>query len=69
MSFFYFPLTKAPCDATATCNGHGSCTDDGDCICDNGFYTANCSGKISLNCLIIQKFFGNSKRFALDHLC
>ena len=57
MSFFYFTLTKDPCDANTTCNGHGSCTNDGDCICDNGFYAANCSGKLSLNCLIIEMFF------------
>ena len=57
MSFFFFPLTKVPCDATTTCNGQGSCTNDGDCICDNGFYAANCSGKLSLNRPIIHIFF------------
>ena len=57
MPFFFFPLPKVPCDATTTCNGHGSCTDEGNCKCDNGFYAANCSGKLSLNCTIIQMFF------------
>ena len=57
MPFFYFPLTKVPCNAATTCNGHGSCTDDGNCKCDNGFYAVNCSGKLSLNCLIIEMLF------------
>ena len=57
MPFFSFPLPKVPCDAATTCNGHGSCTNDGDCICDNGFYATNCSGKPSLNCLIIEMVF------------
>ena len=48
MPFFFFPLPKVPCDATATCNSHGSCTNDGDCECDDNFFAANCSGKISL---------------------
>ena len=47
VTFFFFPLLKVPCDDTNTCNGHGSCTYDGDCKCDNGFYAANCSGKLS----------------------
>ena len=47
MAFFYFPLTKVPCDATTTCNGHGSCTNDGDCECDIGHYTEDCSSKLS----------------------
>ena len=49
MPFSFFPVPKVPCDATTTCNGHGSCTYDGDCQCDDGFYAANCSGKLSLN--------------------
>ena len=57
MPFFFFPLPKVPCNATTTCNGHGSCTNDGDCNCDNGFYAANCSGKLSLNYPIIKIFF------------
>ena len=57
MSFFYFPLTKVPCDATTTCNGHGSCTNDGDCECDSGFYAVNCSGKLSFNRSTIKIFF------------
>ena len=48
MTFFFFPLHKVACNATTTCNGHGSCTNDGDCKCDDNFYGANCSGKISL---------------------
>ena len=65
MPFFFFPLPKVPCNATTTCNGHGSCTNHGDCQCDNGFYTANCSGKLSLNYSIIKIFiFWKSKCFA-----
>ena len=48
MPFFIFPLPKVPCDATTTCNSHGNCTNKGDCECDDGFYAADCSGKISL---------------------
>ena len=58
MPFFYFTLTKVPCNATTTCNGHGSCTDVGNCKCDNGFYVADCSGKLSLKYSIIRIFFG-----------
>ena len=54
----FFPLPKVQCDATTTCSGHGTCTNDGDCKCDNGFYTADCSGKLSLNYSIIKIFFG-----------
>ena len=57
MPFFFFPLPKVPCNATTTCNGHGSCTSHGDCQCDDGFYAANCSGKLSLNYSIIKIFF------------
>ena len=53
----FFPLPKVQCDATTTCSGHGSCTNDGDCKCDNGFYAADCSGKLSLNYSIIKIFF------------
>ena len=55
---FFFPLPKVQCDATTTCSGHGSCTNDGDCKCDNGFYTADCSGILSFNDPIIKIFFG-----------
>ena len=54
----FFPLPIVPCNATTTCNGHGNCTDDGNCKCDNGFYAANCSGKLSLHYSIIKIFFG-----------
>ena len=57
MTFFFFPLHKVACNATTTCNSHGSCTDDGYCQCDDGFYAANCSGKLSLNYSIIKIFF------------
>ena len=57
----FFSLPKVLCDATTTCNDHGSCTDDGNCKCDNGFYAANCSGKLSLNYSIIKMFFLNLK--------
>ena len=50
MPFFSFPLPIVPCDAATTCNGHGSCSNDGHCQCDDGFYAANCSGKLFLNC-------------------
>ena len=52
--FLFFILVL--CNATTTCNGRGSCTDDGDCKCDNGFYAANCSGKLSLNYPFIKIF-------------
>ena len=55
---YLFPLHKVACNATTTCNSHGSCTDDGNCKCDNGFYAANCSGKLSLHHSIIKIFFG-----------
>ena len=54
---FIFSFTKVPCNATTTCNSHGSCTDDGSCKCDDGFYAANCSGKLSLKYLIINIVF------------
>ena len=63
MLFFFFPLPKVPCNATTTCNGHGSCTNDGDCKCDNSFYAADCSGKLSLH--YHQNTFCNLKCFVL----
>ena len=57
--FFIFPLPKVPCNAATTCNGHGSCTNDGYCQCNDGFYAADCSGKLSLNYSIIKIFFWN----------
>ena len=57
LEVIFFPLPKVPCNATTTCSDHGSCTNDGNCQCDNGFYTANCSGKLSLNYSIIKIFF------------
>ena len=57
LEFAFFLEQKVPCNATITCNGHGSCTDDGDCKCDNGFYTADCSGILSLDDPIIKTFF------------
>ena len=57
MVFFFFPLPKVPCNATTTCNGHGSCTNNGDCKCDNSFYAADCSGKLSLHYQIIKILF------------
>ena len=47
LEVIFFPLPKVPCNATTTCSDHGSCTNDGNCQCDNGFYAANCSGKLS----------------------
>ena len=44
MTLFFFHVPKVACDAT-TCSGQGICTDDGVCLCDNGFYTENCSSK------------------------
>ena len=58
LEVIFFPLPKVPCNATTTCSDHGSCTNDGNCQCDNGFFTANCSGKLSLNYSIIKIFFG-----------
>ena len=40
----FFLVPKVSCNAT-TCSGQGICTDDGVCLCDNGFYTDNCSSK------------------------
>ena len=57
LEVIFFPLPKVLCDAINTCNGHGSCTNHGDCQCDNGFYAANCSGKLSLNYSIIKIYF------------
>ena len=37
-------FSKVSCNAT-TCSGQGICTDDGVCLCDNGFYTDDCSSK------------------------
>ena len=42
--FSFFHVPKVSCNAT-TCSGQGICTDDGVCLCDNGFYTDNCSSK------------------------
>ena len=57
LEVIFFPLPKVPCNATTTCSDHGSCTNDGYCQCDDGFYAASCSGKLSLNYSIIKIFF------------
>ena len=44
MTLFFFHVPKVSCNAT-TCSGQGICTDDGVCLCNNGFYTENCSSK------------------------
>ena len=64
MTFFFFPLHKVACNATTTCNSHGSCTDDGNCQCDNGFYAANCSGKLFFESFNHPNIFWNFKYFA-----
>ena len=40
----FFLVPKVSCNAT-TCSGQGICTDDGVCLCENGFYTDDCSSK------------------------
>ena len=44
MTFFFFHAPKVSCNATS-CTGQGICTDDGVCLCDNGFFTDDCSSK------------------------
>ena len=53
MTLFFFHVPKVACNAT-TCSGQGICTDGGVCLCDNGFYTDDCSSKfLDLHYLII----------------
>ena len=54
----FFLVPKVSCNAT-TCSGQGICTDDGICLCDNGFYTDNCSSKFldlhySINIFVLE---------------
>ena len=44
MTLFFFHVPKVACNAT-TCSGQGICTDGGVCVCDNDFYTDDCSSK------------------------
>ena len=44
MTLFFFHVPKVACNST-TCSGQGICTDGGVCICDNDFYTDDCSSK------------------------